>query len=91
MKMTIRVDIGQGPYEVTTNLRTVIQWERKYKAKISNGVGIEDIAFMAYEASKAAGVTVPAVFDDFVNRAIELEVVSAGDTGPTLEELSAGS
>ena len=48
MKLTLRVDQGDGPMEVTTNLYTIVAWERKYKTKasnIANGIGMEDLAF----------------------------------------------
>ena len=36
---------------------------------------MEDLAFMAYEASQRAGVTVPATLDQFINSIENLEVV----------------
>lgn len=72
MQLNIDVDLGDGPFTVTTNLWVIVQWERKYKRKASdlaNGAGIEDIAYMAYEACRAHQIVVPAVFDDFVRRA----------------------
>ena len=35
MQLTMRVNIGSGDYTVTTNLYTIVMWERKYKRKIS--------------------------------------------------------
>ena len=61
MQLTIRVDTGEGPQEVTTNLWVLVAWERKYKAKASQmaqALGMEDLAFMAYEASRQAKMTV---------------------------------
>jgi hypothetical protein len=43
---------------------------------------MEDLAFMAYEASKHAGHVVPAVFDDFIKKIVTLEVVG-DDANPT--------
>ena len=43
MQLKIRVDQGEGPVDVTTNLFTIVAWERKYKRKASdmgNGIGI---------------------------------------------------
>jgi hypothetical protein len=56
MKLTLRVDQGDGPMEVTTNLFTIVAWERKYKTKasnIANGIGLEDLAFLAHTALTA--------------------------------------
>lgn len=94
MKLTLRVDQGQGEYEVTTNLYVIVTWERKYKRKASDlassGIGMEDLAFMAYEATKLAGITVPAMFDDFVKRLTTLEVVEGEPANPT-EEATGGN
>jgi len=82
MQLTIRVDTGEGPQEVTTNLWVLVAWERKYKAKASQmaqALGMEDLAFMAYEASRQAKMTVPAVFDDYLKKIVSLEVVSNTD------------
>ena len=88
MKLTIRVDIGGGPVDVETNLYITVLWERKYKRKASDlaqGVGAEDLAFMAYEAMKQAKITVPAALDDFIKKIVLLEVVEAGSPNPTPE------
>jgi hypothetical protein len=88
MKLTLAVDLGEGPVEVTSNLYVIVQYERKYKRKASdmaNGVGMEDLLFIAYESCKLHGVTVPVVFDDFIKKAISVEVVDQDtDENPTL-------
>jgi hypothetical protein len=38
---------------------------------------------MAFEACKVHGITVPAVFDDYVKRLVNIEVVSDDETNPT--------
>ena len=87
MQLTIKVVTADDSYEVETNLMTVVAWERKFKtksSKMADGIGMEDLAFMAYEASKHAGHVVPAVFDDFIKKIVTLEVVG-DDANPTLE------
>lgn len=82
MQITLRVDTGDGPREVTTNLWAIVAWERKFKtkaSKMSDGLGIEDLAYLAYEASRAEKLTVPAVFDDYLRRIISLDVVASDD------------
>lgn len=94
VKFRIRVDIGNGAYEVETGIGSIIKWERKYKtkaSKLADGIGMEDICFLAWEASKKEKITVPAVFDDFLDRIEELEVVATDEVNPTLEEPSDGS
>ena len=86
MKITIRYTRKGETTEVSTSLLTVVAWERKFKRKASdmgNGMGIEDIAFLAFEASKQHKVTVPAAFDDFLASLESIEVVSEETENPT--------
>ena len=87
MNLTLRYDIGNGPVEVSTNLYVLVAWERRYKRKASdmaNGIGVEDLAFLAWEASKLHGVTVPAEFDTFIKKQVAaIDIVSEDDQNPT--------
>ena len=88
MKLTIRIDIGEGPIDVETNLFVTVLWERKYKRKASDlaqGVGAEDLAFMAHEAMKLAKISVPMMLDDFIRKIVSLEVVETQSANPTQE------
>jgi len=89
MKLKLKVNTGDGDYEVDTNLFVIVTWERKFKRKASdiqsNGIGMEDLAFMAYEATKQAGIVVPAMFDDFIKRIETLEVVDTEPVNPSQE------
>ena len=87
MQLTIRVDQGEGPVDVTTNLFTIVAWERKYKRKASdmgNGIGIEDLAYLAHQACQQHNVVVPIVLDDFIKSLVQLEVVNDEPDRPTL-------
>lgn len=78
MKLTMDVNCGDGVYRVTTNLRCIVNWERKTKRRASdlaNGVAMEDLAYLAFEASKMAGIVCPIVFDDFIDSLVSLDVV----------------
>ena len=86
MKLTLRVDQGDGPMEVTTNLFTIVAWERRFKTKasnIANGIGMEDLAFMAYEASKLNKIVVPSEFDTFIKNLITIDVLNTEAPNPT--------
>lgn len=86
MKLDLAVVTHSGDYKVTTNLMTVIAWERRFKAKAStlaNGVGAEDLAFLAFEASKQAGIETPIVFDDFLKTLVSVDVVEDQPVTPT--------
>lgn len=84
--MRLRIDTGEGPFELETNLMTVVLWERKFKRKASDmasGIGVEDLAYMAYEASKQHNVVVPVAFDDYIKKLQLLEVVDEDTPRPT--------
>jgi uncharacterized membrane protein YebE (DUF533 family) len=88
MQLTLKVHAPDGAYEVTTNLFTVVLWERKFRRKAGDmaaGLGLEDLAYLAYEASKQNNKTVPAAFDDFIKKlsAPYIEVVEQDAPNPT--------
>ncbi len=89
MKLTIRFDIGYGPATITTTLATLVAWERKFKMKtgdLAENFGMEDMAFMAWHAAKIQtehGQSIPVEFDSFVNKLVEIEIVSTASTNPT--------
>jgi hypothetical protein len=89
MKLTLSVRLTDGEtYRVITNLFVIISWERKFKRRasdLSSGIGMEDLAFMAYEASKQQGHPVPISFDEFVKKLEDLEVVETETAVPTQE------
>ncbi len=87
MQLHLHVTKDDGEeYTVTTNLFVVVAWERKYKRKASDlasGIGVEDLAYMAYESCKQTGIVVPAVFDDYVKRLAAIEVVGEEPENPS--------
>jgi hypothetical protein len=91
MKISIRYTRKGETQEVSTTLGTIVAWERKFKRKASDmgtGMGIEDIAFLAFEASKTHKVVVPAAFDDFLNQLDNIEVIAEEQENPTPAEPS---
>jgi hypothetical protein len=87
MQLTMQIDLGNGPAVVKTNLMVIVNWERKYKRKASqlaDGIGMEDLAFMAHEAAKLAGIHgIPLMLDDFIKQLVSLEVIDQEDANPT--------
>lgn len=86
MKIRMKIDIGEGPLEVETGLSTIVAWERKFKRKasdLSNGIGIEDLAFLAHEACKKNSISVPLMLDDFINKLVDINVLSEETPNPT--------
>lgn len=92
MKLRLKVTQTDGQtFEVTTNLFVIVAWERKFKRKSSdlqNAIGHEDLLFMAYEAAKLSNVPVPMVFDDFIKKVDDVDVVAdpATPTDPASTE-----
>ncbi|CAB4194690.1 hypothetical protein UFOVP1267_9 [uncultured Caudovirales phage] len=85
MKLTLKVETTDTTYEVVTNLFVIVMWERKYKRKASEmaqGIGVEDLAFMAYEASKLNKIVVPSEFDTFVKNLVAIDVVNTEAPNP---------
>lgn len=91
MKLKMQVQEKEATYMVETNLFVIIAWERRFKRKISdlsNGIGMEDLAFMAFECCKQIGHPVPAVFDDYIKRLVNIEVLDDEPENPTVEALT---
>ena len=85
MQLTLKVTLKDATHEVTTNMMTIVMWERKYKRKASEmaaGIGVEDLAFMAYEASKINKIVVPSEFDTFIKNLTNIEVVDTEAANP---------
>jgi hypothetical protein len=80
MKIRLQVTPIEGdPYECETNLFVVVAWERKFKrqaSSLANGIGAEDLAFFAFESARAAGITTPLAFDEFIKKTKSIDVVS---------------
>ena len=94
MELRIRVMLEDDTYDVVTTPWVIMQWERKFKTKVSristDGLGLEDLAWLAWEASKAAGRTVPINFDAFAKDIRSLEVIGDDEATPTQAAASAG-
>lgn len=88
MKLTLQVTERESVYTVTTNLGVIVAWERRFKRKASqlgDGIGVEDLAFMAWECCKQINHPVPAIFDDYVKRLENIEVMDTDPVNPTNE------
>ena len=88
MKIRLQVTPIEGdPYECETNLFVIVAWERKFKrqaSSLANGIGAEDLAFFAFESARAAGITTPLAFDEFIKKTKSIDVVS--EDGPSFTE-----
>ena len=83
MQLKLKATFTDGTVnEVVTNLSTVVAWERKYKRKASEmaqGIGVEDLAFLCYEATRASGTTVPGTLDQFITSLNSIDVLETQD------------
>ncbi len=83
MQLRLKATFNDGTVnEVITNLSTVVAWERKYKRKASemaSGIGVEDLAFLCYEATRASGTTVPGTLDQFIALLTNIDVLETQD------------
>jgi hypothetical protein len=83
MQLRLKATFTDGTVnEVVTNLSTVVAWERKYKRKASemaSGIGVEDLAFLCYEATRASGTTVPGTLDQFITSLEAIDVLETQD------------
>jgi hypothetical protein len=88
MKLLIGIDRGNGLEKVSTTPRSIIEWERKTKQKISNlsnGIGLEDFAMLAWFTLGS-----PGSFNDFMDSLIDIEpLVDENPNSPHLEALPA--
>ena len=86
MKLSIKVNTGDGDYVVETNLFHLVQLERKFKVRASDlvaGISIEMLGFLAHEAAKQQGHNPPVILDDFLKKLVNLEVLETESANPT--------
>lgn len=65
---------------------TTVTFERRFKTSVSalaSSPSMEHLAFLGYEASREAGITVPADFDSWLRHLDGLEVVGTEADRPT--------
>lgn len=78
MKLELKITTTDGEvHEVNCGIADFIAWERFSKNKTSdlaNGIGLEDMAFLAHTALKRSGENVKP-FDGWINNVEEIEVV----------------
>ena len=94
MQLTLQVTNHEGTHQVNTNLFTIVLWERRFKRKaadMANGIGVEDLLFLAYEASKQAKIIVPSEFDTYCKQITNVEVIDQEAQNPTQAAPTAGN
>jgi len=83
MQLTLKATFNDDTQvTVSTNLMTIVAWERKYKRKASemaSGIGVEDLAYLCYEATRASGTIVPGSLDQFIATLLSIDVLETQD------------
>lgn len=86
MQLRIEYTIDSTPAEAVTNPFSVMGWERKYKTKISriseDGLGMEDLLYLCWEAVKATGTVVPP-FEVWAATVEKIRTVGDDESNPT--------
>jgi len=94
MQLTLQVTNHEGTHQVNTNLFTIVLWERRFKRKaadMANGIGVEDLLYLAWEASKQAKIVVPSEFDTYCKQITNVEVIDQEAPNPTQAALTDGN
>lgn len=83
MQLSITIDLGEGAFTCKPSLFAVVEWERKFKAKVGNSpFGLEDLMYLAFTQLKAEKeITLPPSFDDFCRKVVSIEA-DGGDDDP---------
>lgn len=85
MELKLAVTTETDTYEVTAKPLAIVRWERRQKKSIASIAqpSAEDIFALAYEATRAAGMPVPAQFDDWLTKVVDVSEVSDESPDPT--------
>jgi hypothetical protein len=83
-QLQISLDLGEGPFTVTTTLPVWMAWEKatgKTLTDLQNGIGATDLAILAYEGCKVAKIVVPATTVDFAKKVVDGPTLAGDDDG----------
>ena len=58
---------------------------------MANGIGVEDLLFLAWEASKQSKIIVPSEFDKYCQQVTNIEVTAQEAPNPTQAAPTAGN
>lgn len=73
-------------HEVRADFLNICQWEEwsgKQAMSFATGVGMRDLAYLAWKASMSADVVVAADLNKFISTIDDLEVLGEGSERPT--------
>lgn len=82
MKLAIRLDIGDGPLDITVSPYAVIGWEREHRTKVSKlaseGIGYGDLAELAWRQLELER-RYSGDLDSFERKLVAIEPINATD------------
>ena len=88
MRLKLKVDLqdGTAPFELTTNMFVICEWEKTEGRKISDGKGIgyTDLVCWAYNLLKLSGQKMPATYRDWVKENPNMTIEAIDETDPNL-------
>lgn len=94
MKAGIKLEHSGQTIEVVATPPDFVAWERRTKRKTSDlatlGVGVEDLAFLAWSSIRRRGEAAPD-FDDWLDGLDAIEMVDTPDPKATRKGASKGS
>lgn len=87
LKFKVELDRGNGPERVVIGVPGIIAWERKTGQKISAaatvGLGLDDLAFMAFETLRRQGVEdLPRKYEEFADQLLDFGESEDDDSDP---------
>lgn len=87
MELNLRIVANGETHELKALPWVIILWERKYKTKVSKvsseGLGLEDLSYMAYECLKMKKHEgLPPTFDLFAQTVTQVDILG-DDATPT--------
>ena len=87
MRIDLRYTTKAGDkHEVCADFLTICQWEEwsgRQATSFADGVGMRDLAYLAWKASMAADVVVAADLNKFISTIDDLEVLGEATERPT--------
>lgn len=85
MKLQLQIVHDGRTVTCETSLKTIVEWERKYRKRagdLAQGFAIEDLAFMAWASLKRSGQQI-AEFDQWLDGLESVDVIGGEDSNPT--------
>lgn len=85
MRLAFTIDRGTGPQVVRITPAGIIEWERANGTRLArvfrDGLGVVDMAGLAYAQLRYDGADVPDTFDAFARSLVDVDLPGDDDAG----------